>query len=527
MAERKTFNFTSEILKDLTIEREGYDPESFGKTSTKHVWATCRFCGKPSRITKGNFNKIGSACHKECKLEQQRQQKSPFLDPAVREKAKQTTLDRYGFEHASQNRIIAKRISASRLTKESQDKIKATNMERYGVENPFQSETIKAAIKQTNLERYGYDHAMKDAARVSRALEKFAETVEIDENEQYKLINLLRTEIFWNQLGTDGETLQSVADTFGVKYNSLTATLIREEFKEKYYQTYSFPKYQAQRKMVESISYSGLIEQNTRQIISPQELDVYFPDKKFAIEFNGSHWHSEAILSPKEARNRQYRKTLACRIQGIRLFHIFEHHWIDRQLQILNFIKTILGQNKERLMARNCTLTNDICLDFIEKNHIQGLKANHNILQYFNLVIDGKIVASMTASKHHRQTEDGIVVLSRLCFADGVSVAGGASKLFKAFRDWAKISGFSRIISWSDNCWTEGDIYRLLGFTLSDESKPDYFYWDMRNKRYRSKQSQRKTVTGCPENLKEREWCVQRGLYRIWDCGKKRWEFQL
>lgn len=34
-------------------------------------------------------------------------------------------------------------------------------------------------------------------------------------------------------------------------------------------------------------------EYNTRKIITPYELDIYFPDFKLAIEYNGREWHSE------------------------------------------------------------------------------------------------------------------------------------------------------------------------------------------------------------------------------------------
>jgi len=46
------------------------------------------------------------------------------------------------------------------------------------------------------------------------------------------------------------------------------------------------------------------------------------------------------------------------------------------------------------------------------------------------------------------------------------------------------------------------------------------------NKRI-SKQSQAKNKNGCPINTTEREWCLELGLARIWDCGKKRWIYEI
>jgi len=106
-------------------------------------------------------------------------------------------------------------------------------------------------------------------------------------------------------------------------------------------------------------------------------------------------------------------------------------------------------------------------------------------------------------------------------------VQGGATKLFKRFKEWSHKQNYRSIISWSDNSWTQGKIYPILGFNLDAEYPPDYFYWDIKNRRYASKQSQQKKKTGCPKGMTEREWCMERGLYRIWDCGKKKWIYQL
>ncbi len=134
----------------------------------------------------------------------------------------------------------------------------------------------------------------------------------------------------------------------------------------------------------------------------------------------------------------------------------------------------------------------------------------------------------MTASKHHRQNSNkDAIVLNRLCFKDNTNVQGGSSKLFSAFKKWAKAEKYSLIISWSDNCWTEGSIYNVLGFNLKKEYGPDYFYWDVKKHKYVSKQSQQKKKVECPDGMTEREWCVERGLFRIWDCGKRLWVFGL
>ena len=43
-------------------------------------------------------------------------------------------------------------------------------------------------------------------------------------------------------------------------------------------------------------NYNGKILRNRRNIISPYELDIYIPEKKVAIEYDGLYWHSTKNL---------------------------------------------------------------------------------------------------------------------------------------------------------------------------------------------------------------------------------------
>ena len=126
----------------------------------------------------------------------------------------------------------------------------------------------------------------------------------------------------------------------------------------------------------------------------------------------------------------------------------------------------------------------------------------------------------MTFGKHHRNSNKELI-LNRFAIKDGVSIAGGASKLFK---NACKILPKGLIKSWSDNRWSQGNVYEKLGFILQGELPPDYSYVYKQTRV--SKQSQQKNKTKCPTELTEVEWAHQRGFYRIWDCGKKVWVFE-
>ena len=111
----------------------------------------CKNCGKELKYSKGiNHDYCSHKCSNNSK--------------EVKDKIKQTNLERYGCEHPAQTKKIKDKIKQTNLetygcenvfqNKGIKDKIKQTCIERYGCENPMQLKEVKEKIKQTNLERY-------------------------------------------------------------------------------------------------------------------------------------------------------------------------------------------------------------------------------------------------------------------------------------------------------------------------------------------------------------------------------------
>ena len=453
------------------------------------------------------------------------------------EKTNMTNLKKYGVDNVFQSEIIKEKIRDSRIQKYGVDhhmknsivknKMIRTLKERYGVDNIAKDSLVKEKTKNTNQGRYGFDNPMQNEDIAKKSKISHRKAVENNVNNNYNLINILREDEFWEKMKTEKFTLKELCSEYNLHYGSLTNKLVSGEFYKRYYKYYSFPKQQKQKEIFDLLASMGLnVVSNDRSMISPFELDIYIPDKKTAIEFNGSYWHSEACLSSVEARNKHINKLKLCREKEIRLFNVFENTWDDRQKQYLNLIRSSLGLNTVNIGARECSINEDICKDFYNQYHIQGY--GRGTIKFFNLVCYNEVVASISVSKHHRQNASSkSIVLNRLCFKDGYNVRGGASRLFKYMTGWAKDNGYSDIISFSDNCWTDGDIYKILDFELVKEYGPDYFYWDIKKRCYRSKQSQKKKSTNCPDGKTEREWCMEMGLYRIYDCGKKLWKYSI
>lgn len=276
-------------------------------------------------------------------------------------------------------------------------------------------------------------------------------------------------------------------------------------------------KEQAVAEFVESITSSKIIR-NNRIICKPNELDIYIPDKNIAIEFCGVYWHTE-----KHGKDRNYHKDkhTKCLNQSIQLITIFEDEWELRQEQVKNKLENLLSDKSTKSIYARKTQIKVIDTytkrEFFNTNHIQGDgRSSINIGLFHN----NELVAVMGFIKRSENAFE----LNR--FASSIRVVGGFSKLLKYFQlnyEWDKI------ISFADLRWSDGNLYEQTGWTLDKKIPPDYSYV-VRDKRIHKFNFRRKTLAKKLENydskLTEKENMLNHGLYRIWDCGKLRYEIK-
>jgi len=257
--------------------------------------------------------------------------------------------------------------------------------------------------------------------------------------------------------------------------------------------------------------YKGQIELNYRGLQDVYEVDLFFPEKGLAVELNGLWWHSEKYKDKKDHQN----KYLACLQQGVKLLTIWEHTWLNRKDAVIKLIKAHLGLS-QKTYARKCKLNFDqkMLKAFMEDNHIQGAHPNHRLLGLEDA--EGLVLAVSWGAHHRGGTESE--VLSRVCFSDK-RVVGGLDKLLKHIPA-------PTLITWSDNCYSPNPtLYKNSGFRKVVDLAPDYFYTRGYGKAF-SKQSQAKSRVDCPSDKTEATWAKERGLYRVWDCGKVKWELK-
>lgn len=72
--------------------------------------------------------------------------RNPFAQREIRERIRQTRLERHGVEHPAQ-------------LPDHREKARQTSLDRYGTEHPMQSLELQARRTQTNVERYGHENA--------------------------------------------------------------------------------------------------------------------------------------------------------------------------------------------------------------------------------------------------------------------------------------------------------------------------------------------------------------------------------
>jgi hypothetical protein len=261
------------------------------------------------------------------------------------------------------------------------------------------------------------------------------------------------------------------------------------------------------------------------RITKPQEIDIFIPELSLGIEFCGLYHHRENELTEENADdNKHYKKMLKANKLGIRLITVFENEWNNKKEQVKGFILSAMKKNTTKIGARNCKIKEisaDISKDFINKNHIQG--ADKPKIS-FGLFYAEDLVGVITGGYHPQiaSADSDTLYLNRLAFKIGLTISGGASRLVNSLKNYAKQNGYKRLVSWSDNRWSEGNVYKQLGFTfesqrdkgkgLSDGSIWPDFYYAFKGELYTRSAS--KNIDISKSN-------------KIYDCGKKRWSYKL
>lgn len=229
---------------------------------------------------------------------------NPQKNPVTKEKTKQTNLEKYG--------MVAPNSFNSIKFKENMIKI-------YGVENPYQLSNVQ-------------EKARKNSHTNEANFKRNESTLNRIDNIE-KLLNATHVQKLLKKTRSSGWYQSGIVDIIKYdNYNFVKNSDIQKviDYDNNMYCTCSIN----EKKIVSSIkdTYSGKIITNSRKIISPLELDIYLPELKLAVEYNGTYFHSTLAGTPKEYH---LNKSLLCREKGIRLIHIYEFEDLNKQIELL------------------------------------------------------------------------------------------------------------------------------------------------------------------------------------------------
>lgn len=279
-----------------------------------------------------NIRKYGSAC--------------PLQNKEIRKKVVNNWIQKYGVDNPQKN-------------KEIKNKTIKTCIKKYGVEYPMQSEQIRYTREMNSIAKYGVSNHMKLDKFKKLFSEKIKNTEEyqkkFEEIKNYLLSYDLEIVHYDNAVTPITLRCKKCGSIFTV--SSYTQLRIKGVNPKTACRT-CYPNigrgFSAQELEVLEFIKSYLPDvqciRNSRAIIRPQEIDLYFPEYSVAIEYNGLWCHSsnkeymesQHIGDMAKDENYHIDKYLRCKENGINLITIFEWMWNNEVYKNV-VIQSILG----------------------------------------------------------------------------------------------------------------------------------------------------------------------------------------
>lgn len=545
----------------------------------------CPICGKDTpfrKLTYGYSTYCSTACAGKSKdrLDKIRQTTlerygvdNASKSESIKAKKRETITEHYGgFGFASE---------------EIRSRANSTIQQTYGVDNVSKDESVKAKKRQTTFEHYGVEsicqieghhEKMKQALQnkygvpsyflTNEFLEKrkLKEKVRIENSRKSMLARFgvdsySKTDEFKIALRVKSENRNHISNSDFIGYTDDGQWIMRCSHPEcnkcqlKTYITNPITIYDRDKLGAEQCTFLkpiGVFSRNTnielfvrdildeygieyqtnvRGIIGGKELDIYIPSLKMGIECNGIHWHSNLY----KTNHYHIDKFLDCQAKNIRLITLWEDWIFNKPSIVKSLLLCKIKQCKNTIYARQCEVReigSKTCQDFLDDNHIQGrCKASVHLGLYHN----NKLVAVMCFSKRSslsgsNKREENEWELIRFCNLLNYRIIGGASKLLNHFVH-NYCSGPCKIISFSSNDISDGNLYNVIGFNRKGLSQSYWYVHRGTYKRYhRSSFTKRKLREKGFDttNQTEKEIMSQKlPYYCIYDSGTTKWELMI
>jgi len=477
----------------------------------------CIFCDNKVIVKSLSSNKkwgsLGITCSdKKCIYKNQLEKRKktyfdkygghPLQNEEIKNKIKQTCLDRYGVEYVFQNSDI-------------KEKITKTCLKKYGVKNSSQNEQIKRKREETMINKYGAKYPMQNEEikkNIHNKKNKFyfnEFTKKLENLEDYEIISdekfyLKKFNIkikhkcnyefnFYPQNGR----LPRCEKCFPIEKNS---SIMEKEIKEW---------------LLKYIPEKNIVINHKFQINNiKKEIDILIPKYSLGLEINGAYYHSE--IAGKKNRSYHLNKTKFFKNFNFQIFHIWDFEWFNKEHIVKSMILYKLNKITTKISARKCEIKEISSKEgnnFLEQNHLQG---GHKSKIYIGLFYNSELIAVMSFKKHKKYSFE----LTRFAVKTFVIVNGGFSKLLKYFEN---NYNYKTIITYADLRYSLGNIYYNNNFKLKNQSAPNYIYTNNYKKFYSRIQFQKHKLKNkikyYDANLSEWENMKLNDYDRLFDCG--------
>lgn len=394
-------------------------------------------------------------------------------------KRDKVVFEKYGVKNAFQAESIKEKARATKLAKygdmkfTNPEKRVATCLQKYGARSFLDSAQGQEAVRDYNRKKFGVDYAFlssewqNDPSIREKRNKTFLDNKYAGFSELYlKLANNIE---LLKEFVVDKDIFQisqELAISRNQAYYLLYKNNLLDDYKKQYLGTSHF-----EQEIIDFLNVDNIIR-NDRTVLDGREIDIYLPDKKLGIEFNGTHWHSTEIQFDPQYH---FNKSKLAESKGIRLIHIYEYEWEDPNMRekIKLMLNIALGKVNSRIYARKCDIrkiSNAEARALNDKIHLQG---HRNAQVTYGLFYNNELVQLMSFSKtkyNRNLIEDNSWEIIRGCPGSNNIVVGGVSKLLNHF-----ITDYhpSKIFSYCDFNKFNGKSYELVGMEFIGYSGPD------------------------------------------------------
>lgn len=442
-----------------------------GNKRNIQVVYTCPLCKKETKQLLCNFLKRNIFVCSKCSTQLHRNKKE------IRKKTEDTFLKKYGVKSNLCTLSKERKKSGELLgaaNPETKKKMIETNIERYGGDSPFSSKEIRDKAKATLQSKYGVSHNFQ----IKEFKEKRAQAA-IIRNQKYRNSDAYRDFFIEKFIKPKKMTVLSTFLKDNELFYNLKCDCCGDEFcwsikdridgeKQYPYCDRCFHRGASYEEdtlydFIKSI-YNGPIERNTRKELDGKEIDIYLPEKKFGIEYNGLYWHAGDST-------RHRKKWEIAQKKGIDLMQIWSCEWDNKRSIIESIIMNRLGLATP-IYARKCELKEVPVKEarrFADTYHMQGFYHGLYIgLYYQGELVDMSIYCPVRFGGHYSWE------LTRHVIKHGVRVIGGLSKELAYFR---KTGHHGDIVDYCDMRLFNGKghwSFEEVGITPPDMQYTDY-----------------------------------------------------